>query len=184
MYKDTALTTNAWENPKGLIEAQLGFGVGLGFINDRPQFVDGTVLLDILVQPRLGYFVSDKFQLGIELINYRSISGLNGVDSYTLSYNLVGPYLRYQLNPSIFFELAQGWGSGKEETTDDAITSTNARFASKGFQPRVGITSNWSNHLRFSLLVSYNVTTNRYEDSDVVFKVTGLGIQPSVGITF
>jgi hypothetical protein len=168
----------------GMLEAQLGFGIGLGFTNDRPQFVDGTVLADLIIQPKLGYFVHDRVQFGLQLTTYVSVTGINATDNIFLNYNLIGPYLRYEISPSFFAEIGRGWGSGREEIRENSEIISESRFNSAGWQPRIGIVSNWSDRLRFSLLISYNITSNKFEDEINNFEIRGFGLQPTVGYSF
>lgn len=102
----------------------------------------------ISLAPQFGYFVIDNLALGAVLDN--SISKYNPESDNSSDLTLIDfsfqPFIRYYLNPGIFFQGAVGIGTGKSKVSEDGQS-----------QERTYGTSSWSLAAGYAIFLNDNV---------------------------
>lgn len=127
----------------------LGGSFNLGFGSTKYKTgstsTDGPKTFNFGINPKVGYFVSDNFSIGLGIgFDMQSVKTKNGnnEEKVTTSSFYVGPGARYYIMPAknmgFFFEGSLGvvFGSTKDEVTAGGTTTTD-KLKLSGFQVAV-----------------------------------------------
>lgn len=162
-----------------------GFDYGMGFTvnNKRITINDSKVNVDFLVSPMLGYYIKDRWLLGVHFDNAGSVLFTDYNNKSHQYYYSTGIFSRYYLKGGVFGEVKYGLGSGFDKYTINGVEWEYDLTTHKG-SFGVGISNYWMKRISLDLIARYNFT--RYisdtEEFDVI-TTRSYGLTISAGIS-
>ena len=161
------------------------FGVGLGFRNNSLSIADATTVIDASFNPKAGYFLKNKWLVGVSTDISNTIAVLEGQEQYKVSNIAFSPFMRYYFAGGVFAEGMAGIGRGTE-TSYNTTTRTRDRnvFDSKRYSLGLGISNYWLKRWSFEVLIRYSSYQGDFQQSTASpIQLSGLSVKAGVGVS-
>ncbi|MEH0155666.1 hypothetical protein V6R21_16075 [Limibacter armeniacum] len=186
--RNDELSNFNWQTGKGRLYTGLDYGLGFSVQNkpSRQIFVNSRVTFNATLSPSVGYFVYDRWLVGIHFDNAGSLLTQDYNNEYLLYYYTAGVFTRYYLKWGLFGELRYGYGDGIERLL---LSGEKFKFDlnANNYTVGVGISNYWTRRVSFDVIARYNYATLEYSylkransDDD---KFSNDGITISAGIS-
>jgi len=167
-----------FQTSKGKFQTNLHFGMGLGFQNTQIAFENSTALLDVYLSPRVGYFVLNRWLVGVSSEITNSVASFNYNNNYSFLSYTTGILSRYYTQSVFFAEAEYGWGFGNERYHQNKSLVRNV-FPTGRLGIGIGIANFWFKRFAFDLMVKYaNLQSNKFNFNN--FNITA-GLSYSFG---
>ncbi len=154
-----------WQTQKGRWMTGSNFGMGLGFLNESLTFNESIVFLDVTFNPKAGYFLQDKWVVGLCYDYYATVSSFGEENDYSIFSHVFSAYTRYYLPGGFFGELQGGWGPGRDRYRAENILEI-VKFDSVKYSTGLGIGNFWGQRVNYEIMVRYSHTTNTYGNGE------------------
>ncbi len=165
------------KNKKGNIYLGGNFALGVGYRNTNAGFGNAIVLVDIVVNPIIGYHVKEKWLVAFSVNILNSQTFIDQRNRNQINYTAFMSLGRYYTSKnSLFIEASAGYGLGMEANFSDG-GDIKQRFAGYNYSLGVGIDNFWSKHIKFNVLVKFSGAAGRNN-----FSLYGLNV--SAGIAY
>lgn len=163
------------------------FGVGAGLRSENSSnlgsIIGSEILIDANFAPRLGYFLADRWMIGLngEMVGTVLTYSLN--DSYNLFLVTGGPFARRYFSNGVFAEAGVGAGAGR------AVEQQQLVFQRTGFNTvrasfALGVGLYWFERINFEFSVRFSRIWNQpYSELVAPFALNSLSINSGIGLT-
>jgi outer membrane protein len=132
------------------------------------------------ISPKAGYFIADRFALGLETSFGYTDNEFTNTDGTKSSGNStaisVGPFVRYYLVNGIFGQASLGFGTSNSES--NGFENKNDFF---NYQLGVGYAIFLNQHISLEPIISYSYSKNKSDQS--IFETTNNGFTLGAGFT-
>jgi len=124
--------------------------------------------------PKVGYFVIDKLAVGAGLNLAASVYKPEGSSNKTNNSSIsLAPFVRYYLEPGIFFQGGFGFGSGKSKQKN-ANTTTTTKYGTSEWSIGAGYAYFLNDHVAIEPFVGYQSNTLKSKSPDSKWIDSGL----------
>lgn len=143
--------------------------------------VNGTTntlgkITDIGFNPKVGFFVIDNLAAGLGVdITSHTEKEEGSSDKSTSSNFTVTPFVRYYLDPGVFFQGQVGFGTSKQKN-ENGNTTTTTKNGVFDWALGVGYAYFLNDHVAIEPLIYYSMHTDKNNDNDNKITYGGVGI--------
>ena len=176
-----AVTSSFAQFEKGRILAggSVGFSTHTYKVESNTTKITTGKSTSLSFNPKVGYFIIDKLALGVGLnIMTSTDKDSRSSDKSTSSSVSIDPFVRYYLNPGIFFQGAFGVGSNNYKETN-GNTTTTTKFNATNWSISTGYAIFLNDYVAIEPSIGYQSYANKNKSSD--FKLIDSGLFINVG---
>ena len=162
-------------------------GGGFNFTSSSPENSNNTKTSSFSFEPSIGYFVADRFVVGLDVGIATSKSTAGGTTTDKSSTFLIGPYARYYKflsdNEKVAFYGQADFAFGFGKDTQGNNPSTKQAAFTIGVSPGFSyfFSKHWSGEIGFTglRLTTYDPNTNVNNDKSTTFQFGINSLTPS-----
>jgi hypothetical protein len=165
----------------GLPVASSGNLVSIGFGNTTYSSSDGdskASVTNFSIQPKAGYFISDKLAVGLEaLIVSSSLEGENSSGKEIESIFLAGPFARYYVPVGKFLPFVEAEaGMGKYHDKWTGTYDYDDKYDVFAMGAGAGVEFSVWNKAAFDFCLAYNWSSSKFKGANAVEEKTVTGV--------
>lgn len=160
------------------------------FDSDKSKDKTGSTTVDdykatsVTLAPNVGYFIIDKLAVGGRLsLSSTTLkdAGNSGVKSSSSGFT-ISPFVRYYLDPGIFFQGQVGFGTSKNKITSPPVT-TETTYATSVWEVGAGYAYFLNDNVAVEPFVGYSSRTNKDGNNKDIYNslFLNVGLQVYLG---
>ena len=166
---------------RSIIGGNLGFNSQTVKLDANNSTTTQGKITNIAITPQFGYFIIDNLAVGAGVDWTSRTDKADGSDDKTTTSKFTfNPFVRYYLDPGVFFQGRVGFGGGVDKEKNGSTTTTTKHGV---FLWDIGVGYAWflNDHVSIEPLVKYGMTVENYKDNDVKVKYGIISV--NIGIT-
>jgi len=132
------------------------------------------------LSPNAGYFIIDNLAVGAGLdMSISSFKADGSSNKHSTTQTTFNPFVRYYLDPGIFFQGRVGFGGATDKDTSGSTTTTT-KFNVFTWDIGAGYAYFLNDYVAIEPLIKYGITTYKTKNTDAKDKNGGIGF--SIGL--
>lgn len=172
-----------YQTLKGVWHVSGNFGLGLGFRNKSLSLNNSTVIIDISANPKLGFFLFERWQTGVSYDYHASVTSFGEKNDYAVFSSVIGAYVRHYFPKGLFGEVQYGLGGGRERIRNGINDQTiNYSIRTHRYTLGIGLASFWTKNMHFELMLRYSRAANQNMNTNERFTASRLSILGGLSI--